>query len=87
MMALLELRAVEAGYGSIQILHGASLHVNAVLPEARYQEYCVAETPINTRLTVQRLPLEADGCVAVPTAPGLGVELDEDVLASLRVDR
>jgi ABC-type branched-subunit amino acid transport system ATPase component len=28
-MALLELRAVEAGYGSIQILHGVSLHVDA----------------------------------------------------------
>jgi branched-chain amino acid transport system ATP-binding protein len=28
-MALLELRAVEAGYGSIQILHGVSLYVNA----------------------------------------------------------
>jgi ABC-type branched-subunit amino acid transport system ATPase component len=28
-MALLELRAVEAGYGAIQILHGVSLHVNA----------------------------------------------------------
>ncbi len=28
-MALLELRRVEAGYGSIQILHGVSLHVNA----------------------------------------------------------
>ena len=27
-MALLELRDVEAGYGSIQILHGVSLHVN-----------------------------------------------------------
>jgi branched-chain amino acid transport system ATP-binding protein len=27
-MALLELRGVEAGYGSIQILHGVSLHVN-----------------------------------------------------------
>jgi branched-chain amino acid transport system ATP-binding protein len=28
-MALLELRDVQAGYGSIQILHGVSLHVNA----------------------------------------------------------
>ena len=36
-------------------------------------------------LTRQRLPIEADGCVAVPTAPGLGVDLDEDVLESLRV--
>ena len=67
------------------IIKAASLHVNAVLPDARYQEYCVAETPINTALTVERLPLEADGCVAVPTAPGIGVTLDEDVVASLRV--
>jgi L-alanine-DL-glutamate epimerase-like enolase superfamily enzyme len=67
------------------IIKAASLHVNAVLPDGIWQEYCVADTPINTRLTVQRLPIEADGCVAVPTAPGLGVDLDEDVLESLRV--
>ena len=69
------------------IIKAASLHVNAVLPDALFQEYCVADTPINTRLTVQRLPIEADGCVAVPTAPGLGVDLDEAVVDSLRVDR
>ncbi|MBA2476928.1 MAG: mandelate racemase/muconate lactonizing enzyme family protein [Actinobacteria bacterium] len=68
------------------IIKAASLHVNAVLPDALFQEYCVADTPINTRLTVQRLPLEDDGCVAVPTGPGLGVELDPDVVAHLRVD-
>jgi ABC-type branched-subunit amino acid transport system ATPase component len=28
-MSLLELRDVHAGYGSIKILHGVSLHVNA----------------------------------------------------------
>jgi L-alanine-DL-glutamate epimerase-like enolase superfamily enzyme len=67
------------------IIKAASLHVNAVLPDARYQEYCVADTPINTAHTVERLPIEADGCVAVPTAPGIGITLDEDVLASLRV--
>ncbi len=67
------------------IIKAASLPVNAVLPDARYQEYCVAETPINTALTVERLPIEADGCVAVPTAPGIGVTLDEDVVAALRV--
>lgn len=68
------------------IIKAASLHVNAVLPEALYQEYCVAETPINTALTVQRLPLEPDGCIAVPQGPGLGVELDPEVLEQLRVD-
>ncbi len=67
------------------IIKAASLHVNAVLPDALFQEYCVAETPINTRLTRELLPVESDGCVAVPTAPGLGVELDPDVVAELRV--
>jgi len=67
------------------IIKAASLHCNAVMPDGIWQEYCVADTPIAKRLTVQRLPIEEDGCVAVPTAPGLGVELDEDVLASLRV--
>jgi L-alanine-DL-glutamate epimerase-like enolase superfamily enzyme len=67
------------------IIKAASLHCNAVMPDGIWQEYCVADTPISKTLTVQRLPIEADGCVAVPTAPGLGVDLDEDVLESLRV--
>ena len=83
--------AAEHGVGTVPhawksgIIKAASLHVNAVLPDGRYQEYCVADTPINTSLTVERLPIEADGCVAVPTAPGIGITLDEDVVASLRV--
>ncbi len=68
------------------IIKAASLHVNAVLEDALYQEYCVAGTPINTELTVQRLPVEADGCIAVPTGPGLGIELDPDVVERLRVN-
>ena len=68
------------------IIKAASLHVNAVLTETPLQEYCVAETEINTKLTQQLLPIEADGCIAVPTAPGLGIDLDEDVFSSLRVE-
>ena len=67
------------------IIKAASLHVNAVLTDALFQEYCVAETPINTRLTHELLPIEGDGYVAVPTAPGLGVTLNDDVLEELRV--
>jgi L-alanine-DL-glutamate epimerase-like enolase superfamily enzyme len=67
------------------IIKAASLHCNAVMPDGIWQEYCVADTPIAKTLTVQRLPIESDGCVAVPTTPGLGVDLDEDVLESLRV--
>jgi L-alanine-DL-glutamate epimerase-like enolase superfamily enzyme len=69
------------------IIKAASLHCNAVMPDGIWQEYCVADTPINNSLTKQRLPIEEDGYVAVPTAPGLGVDLDEDVLESLRIDR
>jgi L-rhamnonate dehydratase len=68
------------------IIKAASLHVNAVLPEALFQEYCVAETPINTLLTRERLPIDSEGYLAVPTGPGLGVELDPDVLERYRVD-
>ncbi len=68
------------------IIKAASLHVNAVLPEALFQEYCVADTEINTKLTQQLLEIEEDGYVAVPTAPGLGIDLDEDVFSSLRVE-
>jgi L-alanine-DL-glutamate epimerase-like enolase superfamily enzyme len=68
------------------IIKAASLHVNAVLPNALFQEYCVAETPINTLLTKQRLPIDDQGFVAVPNGPGLGIDLDEDILAQYRVD-
>ena len=48
------------------IIKAASLHCNAVMPDGIWQEYCVADTPIAKTLTVQRLPIEADGYVAVP---------------------
>jgi L-rhamnonate dehydratase len=66
------------------IIKAASLHVNAVLADAWFQEYCVAETPLNTSLTRQTFPLK-DGYADVPTAPGLGVELDPDVLERFAV--
>ncbi|HKF75549.1 MAG TPA: mandelate racemase/muconate lactonizing enzyme family protein [Candidatus Dormibacteraeota bacterium] len=68
------------------VIKAASLHVNAVLEKSLFQEYCVATTPLNTRLTRERLLIDREGMVAVPTAPGLGVSLDEDVLAHYRVD-
>lgn len=68
------------------IIKAASLHVNAVLERSLFQEYCVAQTPLNTSLTRERLPIDREGMVAVPTEPGLGVSLDEDVLAHYRVD-
>lgn len=66
------------------IIKAASLHVNAILPDALFQEYCVADTPLNTRLTHQTFPLR-DGYVDVPRAPGLGVDLDPEILARYAV--
>jgi L-alanine-DL-glutamate epimerase-like enolase superfamily enzyme len=66
------------------IIKAASLHVNAVLPNALFQEYCVADTPLNTRLTRQTFPIR-DGFVDVPSEPGLGVDLDPQVLEQLSV--
>jgi L-rhamnonate dehydratase len=66
------------------IIKAASLQVNAVLADAWFQEYCVANTPLNTRLTRQTFPLK-DGYVEVPAAPGLGVDLDPDVLEHFAV--
>jgi L-alanine-DL-glutamate epimerase-like enolase superfamily enzyme len=68
------------------IIKAASLHVNAVLPDALFQEYCIADTPINQTLTQERLPIDGDGFLTVPTEPGLGVTLDMDVVAAYRVD-
>ena len=67
------------------IIKAASLHINAVLDDALFQEYCVADTPINSSLVRQQFPIESDGCVAIPTGPGLGIELDPDILDRLAV--
>ena len=69
------------------IIKAASLHVNAVLPDALFQEYCIADTPINQSLT-QRAPADRRRRLPRPCrpSPGLGVTLDEDVWRSYRVD-
>jgi L-rhamnonate dehydratase len=68
------------------IVKAASLQVNAVLPEAPFQEYCIADTPLNTRLTRERFPIDAEGFVAVPTGPGLGIELDDEIVERYRFE-
>jgi L-alanine-DL-glutamate epimerase-like enolase superfamily enzyme len=68
------------------IIKAASLHFNAVLPEAFFLEYCVSQTPLSAGLTRETFAVEEDGFVRVPTGPGLGVDLDLDVVQRYRVD-
>ncbi len=67
------------------ILKAATVHLLAVAPQGLLMEYAVASTRINSRLCLPSFPLD-DGYVKVPTDPGLGVELDWDVVTELRID-
>ena len=64
---------------STGIIKAASLHVLAAMPRATFFEYCVQETALNQALTVERFPLE-DGMVRIPDGPGLGIEIDDEVV-------
>jgi L-alanine-DL-glutamate epimerase-like enolase superfamily enzyme len=67
------------------LLTAASLHLNAVLPEALFQEYNVCDDPLSR--TLCRKPLEmVDGTLAVPQGPGLGIEINMDTVDRYRVN-
>lgn len=63
----------------------AGLHFIAARESAFIFEYCVEETPIRWGLTRQKMEIDAEGYVHVPEGPGLGIDLDEDVIDNLRV--
>lgn len=62
----------------------ASLHFLAALPNSALLEYCVEQSALRQSLTRQNFPV-VDGFVAVPQEPGLGIELNEEVVARYRV--
>src|SRR5438876_4548969 len=63
----------------------ASLHFLAALPNSHYFEYCVEQGALRQALTKQRFPV-VDGEISVPEEPGLGIELDETIVAKYRVE-
>jgi L-alanine-DL-glutamate epimerase-like enolase superfamily enzyme len=62
----------------------ASLHFVAALPNTHYFEYCVEPGALRQTLTRQRFAV-VDGDIVVPEEPGLGVDLDDAVVATYRV--
>ncbi len=74
---------------STGVLLAASAHWVASIPNGSLLEYTVEESPLATALTgtgLLRNPLRAiDGWVTVPDGPGLGIELDDDVVNQYRV--
>ncbi len=77
-------------HGVLVVTHGwntavgvaADLHLAAALPVARWVEFQTPSPYINDLLTAP-FELDADGCLAIPTGPGLGIELDLDAVARL----
>ena len=62
----------------------AGLHWLASRKSAFIFEYCVEDTPIRTQIT--RPNIEAsDGFIKVPEEPGLGIELNDDIVDRYRV--
>jgi L-alanine-DL-glutamate epimerase-like enolase superfamily enzyme len=60
----------------------ADLQLAAALPNAHYVEYLTPCLYLESLLTEPPL-LDEEGMLAIPTGPGLGVEVDEDRLTAI----
>ena len=69
---------------STGVLVAASLHFAATLDRPTFAEFSVADSPLVNGLLTEPFVL-VDGQLAVPTGPGLGIELAEDVVDGMRV--
>jgi galactonate dehydratase len=67
-------------YNSTTIGLAATLHAAARMPNFLITEYFVNFEPLGAELTRQPFQVE-NGYITLPTAPGLGIDLDEEVLA------
>jgi L-rhamnonate dehydratase len=65
------------------LLTAASLHLNAFLQRSVFLEFNVAQSPLSRGLCRNPIRMK-DGYVAVPQEPGLGVEVNEEVLDKYR---
>jgi L-alanine-DL-glutamate epimerase-like enolase superfamily enzyme len=70
---------------STDILVAATLHVIATLRDCPYLEYNVTANPLRTDLLAEPLRPRG-GEIHVPTAPGLGIALNEDTVARYRIE-
>ena len=64
----------------------AGVHVGAVVPNFLALEFHARDVPWWDDLLVREEPLIQDGRITVPDEPGLGIELDWDVVEEHRVD-
>ncbi|HZG78858.1 MAG TPA: mandelate racemase/muconate lactonizing enzyme family protein [Paenibacillus sp.] len=68
------------------VLTAASLHLNSYQQHPVFQEFCTNDTPLSRELAVNPLSLDANGQLQVPTAPGIGIELDDEAVRRYTVE-
>jgi L-rhamnonate dehydratase len=66
------------------LLKAASLHLNAYLMDSLYLEYNVSSASLLNHLCLEKIKM-VDGYIPVPDGPGLGVTVDEEIVAKYRV--
>jgi L-rhamnonate dehydratase len=59
------------------LLTAASLHLNAVLPRSLFLEYNVCDNPMLREVIENPVQMDAEGYIAIPEGPGLGIEINE----------
>src|SRR5947199_3988205 len=62
----------------------ASLHFVAALPNTHYFEYCVEQGDLRKHLIKQAFSV-IDSVISVPEEPGLGMDLNEEIVAIYRI--
>jgi L-alanine-DL-glutamate epimerase-like enolase superfamily enzyme len=96
MHEILNIAEMAYGYGALCIPHAwchvvgvaAEIQLAAIVPNMPYFELPIAfpDSPIISDLLEPVFEIAPDGTIAVPDRPGLGFELNEDVISRYRVD-
>jgi L-alanine-DL-glutamate epimerase-like enolase superfamily enzyme len=68
---------------SSPVVRAAGVHLSFASPNAIIQEYSQHPTPLSA--CIRSAVVARDGWIQLPTAPGLGVELDRDAAEAFRV--
>jgi len=76
---------VSHGWNTVVGLY-ADLALAAAMPDSKYVEY-ITPSPYLDDLSVEPPRLDADGCLEIPTTPGLGLALDPDKIAKYSLKR
>ena len=96
MHEILNIAEMAYGYGALCIPHAwchvvgvaAEIQLAAIAPNMPYFEFPIAfpDSPIISELLEPAIEIAPDGTVAVPDRPGLGFDLNEEVVSRYRVE-